>query len=112
MVEMRQKLATRVAGKTFHTAKVGRFRTGWTLFNTRDLPFSTKLFALALGAFFTLLLVLLEVPLEGIVTMLVPGFGLLSDLAFDGIEIFLLPFLFALLLLPSLAPKTATQRRP
>ena len=84
--------------------RVGRLKRGLRLFRSPYVPFSSKLSALAIGVGGTIALFLLEAPLEGVLAMLLPGFGLVADFAVDGLEIFLLPVVLTLLFLPSLVP--------
>ena len=87
----------------------GRLRLGWTLLKEKQVPFSAKLFALALGGVATLLIIALEVPPEGLLTALVPIVGIFAGVALDGLEIFVLPIVFAMLLMPILAPRSLVQ---
>jgi hypothetical protein len=48
--------------------------------------------------------VVLELPIEAIVTAFMPILGIPIDMLFDGAELLALPVLFGMLLLPSLAP--------
>ena len=83
---------------------VGRLKRGYLLLTNPRVNLSSKLLAFGLGFLFTLILVALEVPLEGVLAFLLPFAGAIGDVTFDGIEMLLLPLLFACLLLPSLAP--------
>ena len=103
------QVSVHVAENT-RTARLGRFRLGFALLKNGTVPFSAKLFALAIGALGTLSLVALEVPLEGVVATLLPFVGMVTDLAIDGTEVLILPVVFAILLMPSLSPKPIVQR--
>lgn len=47
----------------------------------------------------------LEVPLESIVSVLVPVLGPLLDIAFDGLEVMVLPLLVAAVFIRPFVPK-------
>ena len=79
-------------------------RLGWALFRDRRIPLGGKLLALILGGALTALLVSMEIPLEGLLTLLLP-FLALPDFVVDGRETVLGPFVLAALLLPFLAPR-------
>jgi len=90
----------------FHAVhQVGRLKRGYQLLLDRNVGIGPKLLAVGLGIFFTVLLIALEVPLEGVLAFLLPFAGAITDAAFDGIEMLLLPTLFACLLMPSLVKK-------
>ena len=80
-------------------------KLGWRVFKDRRVSALTKLFAVALGALGTVLLIAFEVPLEGVLAALIPFVGMAADVLVDGAEILLVPMVLAALLLPSLAPK-------
>jgi hypothetical protein len=81
--------------------KTGK-RSGWSLFRDRTVPFHVKVLALTLGAAATFLLMAVEAPLEGVLAVALPFLGVPLDFAIDGLEVFVLPVLFAVLVLPSL----------
>jgi hypothetical protein len=85
------------------STRTGRLRTGFALLKDRNVSLFSKAFALGLGAAATLVLLALEVPLEGVVGTVLPIFGIFADLALDGLEALILPVIFAALFLPSLA---------
>jgi hypothetical protein len=82
---------------------------GFRLLRDRGVPIHTKLLALALGVLLTLVLELLQVPLEMVVGFFLPFIGVGLDFAFDGVEFVLLPLLFASFLMPRLHRVPATQ---
>ncbi|HZT41266.1 MAG TPA: hypothetical protein VFA07_03710 [Chthonomonadaceae bacterium] len=79
-------------------------RFGFALFRDRRIPLGGKLLALILGGLLTALLVSLEIPLEGLLTLLLP-FLAVPDFVVDGMETVLGPFVLGALLLPFLAPR-------
>ncbi|AIE83909.1 hypothetical protein [Fimbriimonas ginsengisoli] len=94
----------RKAAKHAHRRGWLDVRLGIRLLRDNRIGAGTKLLALALGVGATLVLLALEVPLEAIVTAIMPlliGF----DIAIDGIEMVALPLIFGAILLTHLAPK-------
>lgn len=79
-------------------------RFGFALLRDRRVPLGVKLLALILGGALTALLVSMEIPLEGLLTLLLP-FLALPDFIVDGMETVLGPFVLCALLLPFLAPR-------
>ena len=53
---------------------------------------------------------LLEIPLEGVLAVLLPGVGAAGDIAVDGVEAVVVPVLVATLLMPYLAPPSIVQQ--
>lgn len=82
-----------------------RLKTGFRLFGCRQIPVITKVLAFALGGFLTLMLIGLELPLEGILGFVLPVFGITADVLFDGVELVALPIVFGSLFLTWLAPR-------
>ncbi|HLK59849.1 MAG TPA: hypothetical protein VKU00_25025 [Chthonomonadaceae bacterium] len=83
---------------------------GFALLKDRRVSWKTKLLALLLGAGILGLLVLLELPVETIIAGLLPALGVMMDVTIDGLEFVAGPILFAVLLLPHLAPKPLVQQ--
>ena len=79
-------------------------KLGYALMWDRRVPIGAKLLALALAIPLTALLELLELPVEGLIAALLSIFGVIGDLALDGVEIIAGPIIFSCLLLPFLAP--------
>ncbi|HLV80426.1 MAG TPA: hypothetical protein VKT32_09090 [Chthonomonadaceae bacterium] len=84
-------------------------RFGFALFRDRRVPLGLKLLAILLGGALTALLVSLEIPLEGLLTLLLP-FLTLPDVVVDGLETVVGPFVLGALLLPFLAPRPLVDR--
>src|SRR5947209_20364898 len=82
---------------------VGRLKRGFQLLRNPNVSIFSKLLAFALGIILTLILIALEIPLEGVLAFLVPFAGAIGDITFDGIELILLPIFFTCLFLPGLA---------
>lgn len=90
-----------------HGAKRSRLdiRAGFALARDATTPVSAKLLALAIGAAVTVLMIAFEVPLEGLLGLLIPFVGEAIDLVFDGLEVVVLPVLIGAAVLPLLVPK-------
>lgn len=80
-------------------------RFGLALLKDRRVPVLAKVLALGLGAVGMALLIALELPAETMFALFMPVLGLIADVALDGLEGIVGPFLLAALLLPYLAPK-------
>jgi hypothetical protein len=80
-------------------------RAGLALFRSRDVSAGLKLGALLVGIGFTGLLVALEIPLEGVVSVLLPFLGWAIDAAVDGAEFVLAPLLVGAAVLPHLVAR-------
>jgi hypothetical protein len=76
---------------------------GYALLRDRRVPIRTKLIALGIGAATVGTIELLQLPIEGVVAMLLPFVGAAGDLALDGAEAVVGPVIIATLLLPYLA---------
>jgi len=74
-------------------------RHGFALLRSREVPVGKKAAALAIGLVVTGLLYLFEIPMEAVLGVLLPFLGLGFDLAVDGLELVILPILFACLVL-------------
>jgi hypothetical protein len=64
------------------------------------VPITKKVAALGVGIGVTVMLLILQIPLEGILSIVAPFIGLAADVAIDGLEVVALPFLLALAMLP------------
>ncbi|MHB8637634.1 MAG: hypothetical protein ACYC96_14295 [Fimbriimonadaceae bacterium] len=78
------------------------FKLGWQLFRDPRVPVYTKALALSVGALVTVLLMVCEIPLEGLLGLLIPFAGFAADVMFDGAELILFPLLIAMAILPYL----------
>lgn len=92
-----------------HTASKRAQRAGWIdvrlgyrLLRDRNVAPMIKCKALGFGFAITVLLQVAELPIESVVALLLPGFGLGFDAFFTGFEILVLPFLIAAALMPRL----------
>jgi hypothetical protein len=81
------------------------FKLGFALMRDRRVPLRAKGLALLLGLALTGLLEVFEIPMEGLISMLVPLVGMAGDMALDGVELVAGPLLLGNLLLPYLAPR-------
>lgn len=103
------KLAERLAGRAFAARLMGgRFLNlglGVTLLRDGRVPARYKAAALGASAAVMTGLVALEVPLEGILAVVVPFLGPMVDLAADGAEETLGTLVLATLLLPRIVPR-------
>jgi hypothetical protein len=84
-------------------SKVMNMPLGYALLRDRRVPIRTKLIALGIGAATVGTIELLQLPIEGVVAMLLPFVGAAGDLALDGAEAVIGPVVIATLLLPYLA---------
>jgi len=80
-------------------------RLGFALMRDRRVPLRSKLVAILLGLAVTALVEFLELPVEALISMLLPVLGAAGDLVLDGAEIVAGPLLLANVLLPCLAPR-------
>ena len=78
---------------------------GFALMRDHRIPLRSKAAALVLGLAITALVELLELPVEGLLSMLLPILGIAGDVVIDGAELIAGPLLLAALLLPFLAPR-------
>jgi len=79
------------------------YRLGLSLFRDRRVSSGAKFVAGLLGVGVVAALAALEFPLEAVLAFLPFGIGL--DLLVDGLEVFILPFVFAGILLTHFAPR-------
>ena len=77
---------------------------GYALLRDRRVPIRTKLIALGIGAATIGAIELLQLPVEGVFSVLLPFIGAAGDLALDGAEAIIGRVVIATLLLPLLAP--------
>ena len=80
-------------------------KLGFSLFKDKRISFWHKLFALGLGGAATAICILLEIPLEVIVTTFLGLFGVALDIVADGAEAVVVTSLVGCLSLPFIAPK-------
>lgn len=85
-------------------------RYGFSLLRDRNVPMYPKVLSLAIGIAVTALLFALEAPLEFLIGLFVPLFGLELDLLVDGIELLVVPVVIASLVLPRLVRTPARVR--
>jgi hypothetical protein len=81
-------------------------KLGFALMRDRRVPLRSKLAALLLGIGITGLVEFLELPVEGILSLLLPILGAAGDIVVDGAEMIAGPLLLASLLLPFVAPRS------
>lgn len=80
-------------------------RLGLTLLRDRRVPVGSKLLALALGGALMSALITMELPLEALWAIILPGLGFAMDSMVDGLEAVAGPLIIGSLLLQFLAPK-------
>ncbi len=80
-------------------------KLGFALARDRRVSVGLKFAALVIGVGLTGALVAIEVPLEGVIGLLLPALGFIVDVAFDGIEFLVLPVIIGALTLPFLIPR-------
>ncbi len=95
-----------------HTAQGGRFdlKFGFALLKDRRVPVGVKLLALALGVAATAIINALELPLEALIAVLLPGVGLAVDAVLNGAEFIAGPLLASALVVPFVAPKPLVEQ--
>jgi hypothetical protein len=85
-------------------------RLGFALMGDRRVRLRHKALAIFLGLLITGIVEILEIPIEGVLSMLLPILGVFGDAVIDGAEIVAGPILLAALLLPSLAPRDVVEK--
>ena len=85
-------------------------RLGFALMRDRRVPLRAKLLAILLGLAVTGLVEFLELPVEGILSMLLPILGGVGDVVVDGAEMIAGPLLLAAMFLPLLAPRDLVEQ--
>jgi hypothetical protein len=80
-------------------------KLGFALMRDRRIPMRSKLVALLLGLGITGLVEFFELPVEGILSALMPILGVLGDVVVDGAELVAGPIVIAGVLLPFVAPR-------
>jgi hypothetical protein len=97
-------LFVRAAGR--HAQRRGwlNVRHGFELLRSPEVPLGRKAAALSIGLLVTVILGAMEVPLAGLVGILLPILGLGFDLAVDGVELIVLPVLFGSIVLARMFP--------
>jgi hypothetical protein len=83
---------------------------GFALMRDHRIPLRSKVIAVLMGLGITGLVEVLEIPVEGILSMLLPILGAMGDVVVDGAELVAGPLLLASLLLPFLAPRETVER--
>jgi len=78
---------------------------GFALMRDRRVPLKSKALAVLLGLALTGLVEFLEIPLEGVLAMLLPILGAVGDIVVDGAEMVAGPLLLSGVLLPFIAPR-------
>jgi len=103
-------MATKMIGATIRMPRLFQrslldVRLGFALMRDRRVPLRAKLLAILIGLALTGLVEFLELPVEGLLSMLLPILGDVGDVLVDGAEMIAGPLLLAGLLLPLLAPR-------
>jgi len=98
-----QKATHAMVGRHLQGSRLD-IKLGFALFRDRRVPMGPKLLALALAGALTASLVMLELSPEAVLGILIP-FGFAIEAIADGMEVLVLPLVFAGLLLPFLAPR-------
>jgi hypothetical protein len=107
------RIVKSVAGKAIAKHGVGRFvdfGLGLALMRDARVPMRAKAMAMGVGIASMTALVALEVPLEGMLAMLLPLLGPAVDLAIDGAEETIGSLLVATLVIQKLAPKDVVEQ--
>ncbi|MGA3170796.1 MAG: hypothetical protein ABSE62_07255 [Chthoniobacteraceae bacterium] len=85
-------------------------RLGFALMRDRRVPLRSKALALLIGLALTCIAAVLELPIEGWLSLLVPVLGAAGDMVVDGAEMIAGPLFLAAALLPCLAPRAIVDR--
>ncbi len=80
-------------------------KLGFALMRDGRVPMRSKLVAILMGLAVTGIVEFLELPVEGMLTMLLPILGVAGDVVIDGAELIAGPLLLANALLPFVAPR-------
>lgn len=80
-------------------------RLGFALMRDRRVPLRSKVLSLLLGLGITAIVEFLELPIEGVLSALLPVLGIAGDIVLDGAEMIAGPLLLANALLPFVAPR-------
>jgi hypothetical protein len=80
-------------------------KLGFALMRDGRIPLRSKLLAVLIGLAVTGLVEILELPVEGVLSALLPILGIAGDAVIDGAELLAGPILLAHLLLPFIAPR-------
>lgn len=83
---------------------------GLRLLRDNRVPIKSKITALALGLGALFLLEILELPLQVVMSLLLPLVGVAADFAMDGIELLTVPMLVASLTLQWIAPREIVEQ--
>ena len=85
-------------------------KLGFALMRDGRIPLRSKLLAFLLGFAVTGVVEFLELPIESVLSMLLPLIGIAGDVVLDGAELVAGPLLLANLLLPFVAPRDLVNR--
>ena len=85
-------------------------KLGFALMRDRRVPLRVKAAALVMGLVLTAIVEGLELPIEGLLSVLLPVLGAVGDVVLDGAETVAGPLVLGSLLLPYLAPKDVVAR--
>lgn len=109
---MLKQVVNKVALHAAHSVVGGKLqgsrlnmKLGFALLKDRRIGVWPKFVSLAIGGAIAAGIVALEIPLEAILAIVLPGLGLALDYVADGMEAVVVPFLLASLLLPFIAPR-------
>jgi len=100
-----KKVVRKAAAKHARPGGFLDLRLGWMLLRDRRVPVASKLAALGIGIALTGALVAVEAPLEALLGIFVPFLGIAADMMIDGLEIVVLPLVFACFFLPRITPR-------
>ena len=85
-------------------------RLGFALMRDRRVPLRSKLIAVLLGLGITGIVEFLELPVEGLLSVMLPILGAAGDFVLDGAEMIAGPLLLANALLPFVAPQAIVEQ--
>ena len=105
-----ERFAHKTLAQNSHAGGFLDIKLGFAMLKDRRVPFRPKLMALGLGAGLIALLIGLEFPLESLLSLLLPFFGLVTSVVTDAMEAVIGTLGVAAMLVPHLAPKLLTQQ--
>ena len=102
-------LAHLAARRYMGEGKTLDLKLGMALYRDKRVPVMAKMSALMVGILAMFAVNLLELPIEAVIAVLLPVFGIPLEMAFNGMETMVGSVLVAALVLPHVAPKQLVQ---
>jgi|GEM_PF-837260 len=105
-----ERFAHKTLAQNSHAGGFLDIKLGFSMLKDRRVSIRPKLLAVGLGAGLIAVIVGLELPLESILSVIVPGLGLAAVVVTDSMETFIGTVGLAAIILPHVAPKLLTQQ--